>query len=86
MTSFAPILAQLGSGETGLLVFMGLFVVVVVYAFRKKNQATFEQALEMPLDADEALPRTPREDGDAGAAAVERTTEKSTAGGQKEKR
>lgn len=55
------LLAQFGAGETGLLIFVGLFAVVVVYAFRRKNQKMFREALHMPLDPDEAQPRTPRE-------------------------
>ncbi|MGE3164198.1 MAG: cbb3-type cytochrome oxidase subunit 3 [Planctomycetota bacterium] len=40
--------------EVGLLIFLGLFVLVIFYAFSRRNRSTFERASHMPLDDDSA--------------------------------
>lgn len=38
--------------EVGLLVFVGIFLVVIWYAFSRRNRATFERASRLPLEND----------------------------------
>ena len=37
-------------GETGLLIFVSMFAVVLIYTFARRNQTTFDHARHMPLD------------------------------------
>lgn len=39
--------------EIGLLIFCGMFALVIIYTFRRRNQGTFERAAHMPLHDDE---------------------------------
>ena len=53
------LMERLSSGEVGMLLFISIFVGVVIYTFRRKNQSTFESAAHMPLDGDDVTPRLP---------------------------
>jgi cbb3-type cytochrome oxidase subunit 3 len=39
-----------GYAEVGLVLFLLLFLGILVYTFRRRNQATFDRASRMPLD------------------------------------
>jgi cbb3-type cytochrome oxidase subunit 3 len=38
------------AGYTGMFLFLGLFLVVLVYALRPKNQQMFDHMAKLPLD------------------------------------
>jgi|EndMetStandDraft_4_1072995.scaffolds.fasta_scaffold106555_3 cytochrome c oxidase cbb3-type subunit IV len=44
------------AGITGLLIFIGLFVVVLLYVFWPGNKARFERARHLPLENDKDEP------------------------------
>lgn len=51
--SLSEIMSQAGLegyAEIGLVLFFALFLGVLVYTFRKRNQAKFDRASRMPLD------------------------------------
>ena len=37
-------------GEIGLLIFVGLFTIVLIYTFHRRNRKTFDHARHLPLD------------------------------------
>lgn len=45
-------------GEISLLIFFALFLGVLFYAFRRRNQKTFEHAAQLPLEDDHDSTRT----------------------------
>jgi len=48
------------SGIAGLLIFVGLFTGVLVYALWPKNKSTFDHAANIPLDDDPTDPKLTR--------------------------
>ena len=52
-------------GEISLLIFFGIFVLVLIYTFRRRNQAMFARAARLPLEDDHSGPRPEGEDSDA---------------------
>ena len=51
--SLSEIMAQAGLtryAEIGLVLFLLLFLGILVYTFRRRNQAKFERASRMPLE------------------------------------
>jgi cytochrome c oxidase cbb3-type subunit IV len=53
-------LSQIG----GLLFFVALFVVVVVYAMRPRNKSKFERAARIPLDGGDRPAEPPERPGE----------------------
>jgi cytochrome c oxidase cbb3-type subunit 4 len=46
------------AGLAGLLLFVGLFALVLLYAFWPGNKARFERARRLPLESDPNEPRS----------------------------
>jgi cytochrome c oxidase cbb3-type subunit 4 len=47
------------AGTAGLLLFVGMFVLVLAYVFWPGNKDSFERARRLPLESDTNEPRSP---------------------------
>jgi cytochrome c oxidase cbb3-type subunit 4 len=47
------------AGTAGLLLFVGMFVLVLAYVFWPGNKDSFERARRLPLESDPNEPRSP---------------------------
>jgi cytochrome c oxidase cbb3-type subunit 4 len=47
------------AGTAGLLLFVGMFVLVLAYVFWPGNKDSFERARHLPLESDPNEPRSP---------------------------